>query len=426
MQISPYIYDVVSTIDSDYSILFNTKNCMSFKYNNIKYKDINTLAMNSEIASYLIENEFLVPDTCLEKEKLFQKYREIIKEESVLQLQIFTHGNCNFRCTYCYENFSQVQLSVEKQDEIIEFVENELRKGKIENLSISWFGGEPLLGLPVIERMSPIFMMLADKYNLNYISGITTNGYLLTEKVVAKLTKLNITTYQITIDGPKDVHDKQRVHISGKGTFDRIMNNLIKIKEIEDTNKYIIRVNLSEASLPYIESFLLKMKSDFNDDRFIWDFHTVKDFNETFNSEINESTALQIIKKFTEMGGNVRPIVSKLMPQSVCYASKKNSYGFAINGSLHKCTVALYNEENILGNYGKIDMEMVSDKEKQWLKVDLKAECDTCKVLPLCWGNDCPWVRIKQGKPRCVSFKNNMEQMIEILELQDLVDASVD
>lgn len=58
--------------------------------------------------------------------------------------------------------------------------------------------------------------------NLDYQADRITNGYLLTEKVVAMLPSLSISSLQITIDGMKAVHDSRRCLKLGAPTFDRI------------------------------------------------------------------------------------------------------------------------------------------------------------------------------------------------------------
>ncbi|MCM1236362.1 MAG: hypothetical protein NC124_11505 [Clostridium sp.] len=55
---------------------------------------------------------------------------------------------------------------------------------------------------------------------------MVTNGYFLTKDVAQKLAKLKVSSLQVTIDGPKHVHDKRRVLAGGEGTFDKIIQKL--------------------------------------------------------------------------------------------------------------------------------------------------------------------------------------------------------
>lgn len=75
---------------------------------------------------------------------------------------------------------------------------------------------------------------------------MTTNGYLLTEDIVRELEKLNFKYIQITIDGPKDIHDNRRMLVSGKGTFDKIIEN---IKLFKDSSVVVsVRINIDKEN----------------------------------------------------------------------------------------------------------------------------------------------------------------------------------
>jgi uncharacterized protein len=61
----------------------------------------------------------------------------------VLQLIILPTEQCNFRCVYCYELFDYGLI----RQEVVEWIKNLLiaRKSSLKYLSVSWFGGEPLI-----------------------------------------------------------------------------------------------------------------------------------------------------------------------------------------------------------------------------------------------------------------------------------------
>lgn len=84
---------------------------------------------------------------------------------------------------------------------------NRINYGK----KFNWYhSGEPLLAMDIIESMSVRIMEICKKAKRKYISDITTNGYLLSLDVFRKLLDLNVIEYQITIDGPKEIHDAKK------------------------------------------------------------------------------------------------------------------------------------------------------------------------------------------------------------------------
>lgn len=60
-----------------------------------------------------------------------------------------------------------------------------------------------------------------------------------------------------------------------------------------------------------------------------------------------------------------------------------------------------------------------------WLVRAGGGKCNECKPLPICRGNEFPWYRIKYNEPRCITLKDKMKDVIEILELQDSIDAEI-
>ncbi|MNC98452.1 hypothetical protein D3C83_164060 [compost metagenome] len=61
---------------------------------------------------------------------------------------------------------------------------------------------------------------------------MTSNGYFLSRDVFERLRELGIASYQISFDGPKAWHDRKRVLAGGKGTYDRIWQNLTALREL--------------------------------------------------------------------------------------------------------------------------------------------------------------------------------------------------
>ena len=93
----------------------------------------------------------------------------------------------------------------------------------IEVEEISFFGGEPLLNIDVIEIICKYFSCKDIKFSM------VTNLTLLDEKVINLINKYNI---MITgsLDGPKDINYANRLTLDGEGTFDIISDNIKKLK----------------------------------------------------------------------------------------------------------------------------------------------------------------------------------------------------
>lgn len=95
---------------------------------------------------------------------------------------------------------------------------------------LAWFGGEPTLCKDTVLEVSNIVQNLQKQYGFHYAANMTTNGYLLNDKLFRQFYQAGITSYQITIDGWN--HDKTRPHVSGKGTLQTIINNLASLSKL--------------------------------------------------------------------------------------------------------------------------------------------------------------------------------------------------
>lgn len=127
-------------------------------------------------------------------------------------------------------------------DKIICFIENNDAK----EVHIKWYGGEPLVNFQSISYISNI---LKNNYKGKQISySIVTNGYLIDDKVIEVFRRYKLTSMQITIDGPKEIHDKTRILANGDGTFDTIIENLkIAIPKLPEC-LFSIRVNIDKKN----------------------------------------------------------------------------------------------------------------------------------------------------------------------------------
>ena len=126
-------------------------------------------------------------------------------------------------------------------------IENILSNELINELSISFFGGEPLLAFanvvkPIVEHTA----YLASKYGKRYSIQMTTNAYLLKPEYADFLSKYNVQHYQITLDGNKKRHNKVRSDATGRGSYDEIVANIKYVLSLGDN--VIVRLNISEET----------------------------------------------------------------------------------------------------------------------------------------------------------------------------------
>src|SRR5436305_15124639 len=90
-----------------------------------------------------------------------QHYRK-----DVMQLILLASEDCNFRCTYCYEDFARGTMKPAVRAGIKKLVEKRIKT--LGQLDINWFGGEPLYGFAAIEDLSPFFIKICEENSVKY------------------------------------------------------------------------------------------------------------------------------------------------------------------------------------------------------------------------------------------------------------------
>jgi uncharacterized protein len=319
---------------------------------------------------------------------------------------------------YCFEERKEISMKRDVEDALIYFVDKKL--DKVKNFSITWFGGEPLLRLDIIERLSSAFNQLCEKKKIEFsFQQIITNGYLLTKVNAEKLKNLNIKSIQITIDGPPAIHNARRQLKNGEGTFDRIVNN---IREPADFLDIIIRINIDEENFNNIdELYEILEKSGILNRVLIYIGH-VRASTAACSSVsykcFNVKSFSKIVIDFFKQNKKAKlaPIYPKLYDYGVCCADKINAFVVAPSGNLYKCWSEIsFNEKNSIGNVFNDELKPYQIKNLvKYMNWDpfLIKECIRCKYLPICAGG-CPFFDLNSIE-KCTAWKYYLKEMMKL------------
>lgn len=186
-------------------------------------------------------------------------------EGIVLQLT----QNCNLRCQYCIyseDNFAYQrkhanrQMTVETMKNALDFLhQHSIDSTKV---SIGFYGGEPLLEFELIKQAVAYANEIFKGKHIIYI--ITTNGTILPDAVIDFLAG-NGFRMTLSLDGPEQIHDSNRVFASSKkGSFKTIRNNLKRIYERQPN----FMKNITANMVVTLEHSLDEIKGLFQDPYF--------------------------------------------------------------------------------------------------------------------------------------------------------------
>src|SRR6185503_1195718 len=188
-----------------------------------------------EALALLWDNGFLVENRTADRAAL-DKYLDTVKSNTdELNVTLLTTLQCNFACDYCfqgdhgdYNKFAE-KMSLETAARVASWIERELDRVRPEKFVLTFFGGEPLLNLPVMYYLAERLWAATTSRQVRQITSIITNGLLLTEEVVDRLLPFGLKGVKITLDGDRETHNRMRPLRGGQGTFDRIIENMRRI-----------------------------------------------------------------------------------------------------------------------------------------------------------------------------------------------------
>ncbi len=331
-----------------------------------------------------------------------------------LGLTICPTINCNYRCKYCYEDHIPGLMSESVQDKVIEYIEN--HTPALTSLSVTWFGGEPLLALSIIERLSKRFIELQKK-EIKYEASIITNGWLLKKDVSSLLHELQITNAQITIDGPREIHDERRPLVGNHPTFDRIVENIA----LSDPNLRItVRVNTDFKNIESMPMLFDQLDNAGLQGKISIYFAPVIPYTSVCTDVASECISgyswskaqvqLQVMALERGYGGMGLP-----QPKSnVCMADGNKGFVISPNGLVYKCWSDVTDPEKAVFDLMTQDQtaSMLKNVERwrNWTPFNF-SDCSGCQVLPLCMGG-CPYLSQKNNSGNCSELKFNLRERL--------------
>lgn len=193
----------------------------------------------------------------------FNNLAEIVNSRLRI-LQLETTESCNLRCHYCiYSGLNperrahgNAHMPLSYGLRAIEYLK--AHSGRREKVSITFYGGEPLLRYAFIRDCVHYSHRIMPEKEIHY--SLTTNGLLLT-KPMAEFFKANNFGLVFSIDGPREFHDRFRRRANGCGSFDQAIQGFKKAIEVY-SSEAANRIMLSMVyTPPYNEQHLSNIAS---------------------------------------------------------------------------------------------------------------------------------------------------------------------
>lgn len=354
--------------------------------NNIITDDVDDTVKNEVDA--LMEQGFLIDKYPCTIEHTETPILKSVLTNHLVKMTLQVTQSCNFKCRYCgyagdsylNRNHSNLSMTWETAKKSIDFFIS--HSGMSSIAQIGFYGGEPFLELDLITRCIEYCEEKMAGKKINYY--ITTNATLINQKVIDLLNKYDI-FLSISLDGPKELHNKnRRFAINGEGTFDKVFASIkllcenvvdvskkVNINAVVDreenieeyykffendlftSNGIIVKYNYIDDSLlsdniPNSEEFVYGVKKNILD-KYLRYYLSKDNYDESFNDIEKDFEKYQSLPDTIHHGGPCIPGASRLM--------------VTVAGNFMPCERCSENSSvlNIGNVYTGFDFERVSD-----------------------------------------------------------------
>jgi uncharacterized protein len=351
---------------------------------------------------------------------------------------VVTNPDCNLCCAYCCEKaFDEPESEINfvstphNPTYSINDLANFLKKDSDKPVSIIFYGGEPLLNIPFIEKV-------LDSKQINKIVNnflIQTNGTLLNQLDKKYVNKFH--TILVSIDGGKETTNKNR----NEGTYEKVIANLQKIKKEGFKGEIIARMTIEEPSNFYKDISYLIENKDFSFSSVHWQLdanmwhdykkRNFKEWSKKYNEDVSKLVDLFI--KEAKKGNLLRfyPFIGIL--NTLLFGSKYKlrcgsgigNFTIATNGKIVVCPIMQGIKENYLGDIKHTFPSSLPNK------LIIKEPCISCKAYELCGGR-CLYSNMYPAWPKkginevCETIKHLLKEMERIApEIQKFLDKKI-
>jgi len=387
----------------DKHLLYNQVSGALIALDNSQYKDVyesDLHALPSAFIDLLKEGSFIVDEALDENKWLEDFYYKASFDSRRKELTIAPTDQCNLNCPYCFEHKNQwVKMDEATIEQTKMFVKAFVESSPTEIVYVTWFGGEPTLHMPAITSLTKYF----DSLGVKMYYSMITNGTNLNKVYADKLIELNCMEMQITLDGAKEDHDRQRPFrktmslnvlkttekkscgsggcgsddVHAKSSFDKIVSNLPYLWE--KGFKLDLRINIGKQNLTAYRA-VRKMLEDMG----LSGVSPAGGYIRLYPSRIFYDDNTISHKEFLAAHPDFEFSELKQFTGRTCMANRNWSFGISQNGRLSKCWEHITNEENLVGTVW--DMDVANRGYFDYYSPTKDPVCKDCEVLASCWG----------------------------------------
>jgi uncharacterized protein len=364
-------------------------------------------------------------------------------------IMLFITNVCNLRCSYCYERypgrkFTPLHLTEREVCDVIdEYTE---RAGGRSPITVTFFGGEPLLNFEVLKAAVEYCKGKERRTGREFFFCVTTNATVMTDEMTDFLVRHQFGV-MASIDGPQASHDRYRKFANGRGSYRRVSANIKKLlaRQLEKGIRPVkLRATLTKENYHEYDAVDRFFQEEFPGARIMigettgtvefvneWDVPLAdtefqRQWFDEFRQEILEAPLEEVGVLFRDQMRAMEETHRKLhtpktdphLPQ-ICGVGR-NMLAVSSDGNYYPCHRFIGMENFVLGSTRK---GLCPDSLKRFyakLIRNYEEHCSSCWARTLC-GGDCPaYLGADDGSfrppppERCSSLRRSYELNISI------------
>ena len=338
--------------------------------------------------------------------------------------------DCNYRCTYCFERPLQNTLKsagaeithrkgnvVMRQEQVRWIYEGiaqlKAAAGMAPGGQIILYGGEPLdrTNRPVVETI------VREGQARGHFFAAITNGHDL-DAYMDLLGSGGIEQIQVSIDGPKAVHDRRRVYVGKESSFDRLTDNARRALTETDAQLQV-RVHVDPANIHLFEETIDIFEEEgwLDHPQVVIYGNTVYERTEDggIHARIEHGDIDRQLDTIARRARNIHTSAPEIhaataalpaltngerfrLKGTYCSANSGN-YIFAPDGRIYACWESVGKSCSRIGAYGRGGIVLDAGMVDAWFKRSIATlpGCQTCPYALVCGGGCAQYAEYDSG-----------------------------
>lgn len=318
--------------------------------------------------------------------------------------------DCNLRCKYCFAGTgpfggNRELMSLETGKLALDFLLK--HSGARSQCEVDFFGGEPLLNFPVVQELIAYGKEIAQKAGKTMKFTLTTNAVLLNQAIADFLEKEGVSVV-LSLDGRKEVNDRMRPYANGKGSYDRIMPQILRFIEKRPNSSpyaigkyYYVRGTYTHYNTDFYKDVLhmadlgIKMVSvepvvAFSNEEYAFqeeDLPKIKESYDILGEKVLEYR--QNGKEFSFFHFNAGLDEGPCLPKRLSGCGAGHEYvAISPEGEIYPCHQFVGQEQYRLGSLHDSNSELTEDIVRKFRNANVyaKEECGSCWARYSCSG----------------------------------------